>query len=191
MLFGKSSYKTCLVLGHILDSNGKKMSKSLGNVVDPWEVFGKQGADALRWALYTATSPGNTRRFSEDQVDEAVRKYLLTLWNTYSFFVTYARIDGFDPNRDFVEPEDRTLMDRWALSELHLTGRAAPERLGAPKRGLRSAGAPDPHGPLGPLRAPAHREGRPRAARRLRRDGGGKGHRGVRWRALGLGREAQ
>jgi len=131
MLFGKSSYKTCLVLGHILDSKGKKMSKSLGNVIDPWEVFGKQGADALRWALYTATSPGNTRRFSEDQVDEAVRKYLLTLWNTYSFFVTYARIDGFDPQRDFVEPGDRTLMDRWALSELQLTVRTVTERLDA------------------------------------------------------------
>ena len=131
MLFGKSSYRTCLVLGHILDSNGKKMSKSLGNVIDPWEVFGKQGADALRWALYTATSPGNTRRFSEDQVDEAVRKYLLTLWNTYSFFVTYARIDGFDPKRDFVEPEDRTLMDRWVLSELQLTARTVTERLDA------------------------------------------------------------
>ena len=131
MLFGKSSFKTCLVLGHILDSNGKKMSKSLGNVIDPWEVFRKQGADALRWALYTATNPGNTRRFSEDQVDEAVRKYLLTLWNTYSFFVTYARIDGFDPGKDFVEPGDRTLMDRWALSELQLTVRTVTERLDA------------------------------------------------------------
>ena len=131
MLFGESSYKTCLVLGHILDSNGKKMSKSLGNVIDPWEIFGKQGADALRWALYTATSPGNTRRFSEDQVDEAVRKYMLTLWNTYSFFVTYARIDGFDPVRDFVPPEDRSLMDRWALSELQLTVQTVTEKLDA------------------------------------------------------------
>ena len=131
MLFGKSSYRTCLVLGHILDSEGKKMSKSLGNVIDPWDVFEKQGADALRWALYTATSPGNTRRFSRDQVDEAVRKYLLTLWNTYSFFVTYARIDGFDPKADFVEPEDRSLMDRWSLSELQLTVETVTERLDA------------------------------------------------------------
>ena len=131
MLFGKSSYKTCLVLGHILDSEGKKMSKSLGNVIDPWDVFEKQGADALRWALYTATSPGNTRRFSRDQVDDAVRKYLLTLWNTYSFFVTYARIDGFDPREDFVEPDSRSLMDRWALSELQLTVRTVTERLDA------------------------------------------------------------
>src|SRR5215204_5924025 len=107
------------------------MSKSLGNVIDPWEVFEKQGADALRWALYTATSPGNTRRFSMGQVDEAVRKYLLTLWNTYSFFVTYARIDGFDPREDYVEPEDRTLMDRWALSELQLTVKSVTERLDA------------------------------------------------------------
>jgi isoleucyl-tRNA synthetase len=131
MLFGKSSYKTCLVLGHILDAEGKKMSKSLGNVIDPWDLFEKQGADALRWALYTATSPGNTRRFSEDQVDEAVRKYLLTLWNTYSFFVTYARIDGFDPEEDFVGPKNRSLMDRWALSELQLTVRTVTERLDA------------------------------------------------------------
>jgi isoleucyl-tRNA synthetase len=131
MLFGKSSYKTCMVLGHVLDAEGKKMSKSRGNVVDPWEIFGKQGADALRWALYTATSPGNPRRFSEDQVDEAVRKHLLTLWNTYSFFVTYARIDGFDPNKDYVDPNERSLIDRWALSELQLTTKTVTERLDA------------------------------------------------------------
>jgi isoleucyl-tRNA synthetase len=107
------------------------MSKSLGNVIDPWDIFEKQGSDALRWAFYTATNPGNTRRFSEDQVDEAVRKYLLTLWNTYSFFVTYARIDGFDPGKDFVAPEDRSLMDRWALSELQLTVRTVTESLDA------------------------------------------------------------
>jgi len=131
MLFGRSSYKTCLVLGHVLDAEGKKMSKSRGNVVDPWDVFEKQGADALRWALYTATSPGNPRRFSKDQVDDAVRKHLLTLWNTYSFFVTYARIDGFDPERDYVEPARRSLMDRWALSELQLTTKTVTERLDA------------------------------------------------------------
>jgi len=131
MLFGEGSYKNCLVLGHILDAEGKKMSKSLGNVVDPWDIFEKQGADALRWALYTSTSPGNARRFSVDQVSEAVRKYLLTLWNTYSFFVTYARIDSFDPREDYVEPEDRSLMDRWALSELQLTVRTVTERLDA------------------------------------------------------------
>ena len=131
MLFGESSYRNCLVLGHILDAEGKKMSKSLGNVIDPWDVFETQGADALRWALYTSTNPGNARRFSRDQVAEAVRKYLLTLWNTYSFFVTYARIDGFDPEKDYVEPEGRSLMDRWALSELQLTVRTVGERLDA------------------------------------------------------------
>ncbi len=131
MLFGRSPYKTCMVLGHVLDAEGKKMSKSRGNIVDPWEIFGKQGADALRWALYTATSPGNPRRFSMDQVDDAVRKHLLTLWNTYSFFVTYARIDGFDPKTDFVPPEQRSLMDRWALSELQLTTKTITERLDA------------------------------------------------------------
>jgi isoleucyl-tRNA synthetase len=131
MLFDKSSYRNCLVLGHILDAEGKKMSKSLGNVIDPWDVFETQGADALRWALYTSTNPGNARRFSRDLVAETVRKYLLTLWNTYSFFVTYARIDGFDPKEDYVEPEGRSLMDRWALSELQLTVRSVTERLDA------------------------------------------------------------
>ncbi|MDQ3913278.1 MAG: isoleucine--tRNA ligase [Actinomycetota bacterium] len=131
LLFGESSYKTCLVLGHVLDAEGKKMSKSRGNVVNPWQIFDGQGADALRWALYTATSPGNPRRFSEEQVDEAVRKHLLTLWNTYSFFVTYARIDGFDPKEDHVAPRDRSLMDRWALSQLQLAIRTVTERLDA------------------------------------------------------------
>ncbi len=131
MLFGRSPYRTCMVLGHVLDAEGKKMSKSRGNVIDPWEVFSKQGADALRWALYTSTSPGNPRRFSLDQVDDAVRKHLLTLWNTYSFFVTYARIDGFDPKEDYVVPGERSLMDRWALSELQLTAKTVTERLDA------------------------------------------------------------
>jgi isoleucyl-tRNA synthetase len=131
MLFGEASYRSCLVLGHMLDAEGKKMSKSLGNVVDPWDIFERQGADALRWALFTSTSPGNARRFSVDQVSEAVRKYLLTLWNTYSFFVTYARIDGFDPTEDHVEPESRSMMDRWALSELQLTVRTVTQRLDA------------------------------------------------------------
>ncbi|HZC19758.1 MAG TPA: isoleucine--tRNA ligase, partial [Rubrobacteraceae bacterium] len=131
MLFHRSSYKTCLVLGHVLDAEGKKMSKSRGNVVNPWDILEKQGADALRWALYTATSPGNPRRFSEEQVDEAVRKHLLTLWNTYSFFVTYARIDGFDPEEDHVDPGERSLMDRWALSRLQLTVRDVAQRLDA------------------------------------------------------------
>src|SRR5918997_1059878 len=131
MLFGRSPYRTCMVLGHVLDAEGKKMSKSRGNVIDPWQIFSKQGADALRWALYTSTSPGNPRRFSMDQVDDAVRKHLLTLWNTYSFFVTYARIDGFDPREDYVAPSERSLMDRWALSELQLTTKRVTERLDA------------------------------------------------------------
>ena len=76
------------------------MSKSKGNVVKPWSVLDAQGADALRWYLYTASPPGNPRRFSGELVQEAIRKFMLTLWNTYSFFVTYANIDGYQPNGD-------------------------------------------------------------------------------------------
>ena len=91
------AFKNVICLGHIQDDQGRKMSKSLGNQVEPWSVIRDHGADALRWYLYTASPPGNPRRFSQDLVGEALRRFLLTLWNTYSFFVTYALIDRFQP----------------------------------------------------------------------------------------------
>ena len=111
------SFKNVICLGHIQDEQGRKMSKSLGNQVQPWPVIQDHGADALRWYLYTASPPGNPRRFSRELVGEALRRFLLTLWNTYSFFVTYALLDRFQPEQGApVEPSE---LDRWLLSELH------------------------------------------------------------------------
>jgi len=112
------AYRNVICLGHILDANGEKMSKSRGNVVDPWEPLDLFGADATRWCLYTASPAGQPRRFSTEQVGEAVRRFLLTLWNTYSFFVTYANLDGWAPTAGAGE---RSELDRWVLSELNLT----------------------------------------------------------------------
>ena len=113
------AYRNAISLGHILDENGEKMSKSKGNVVDPWSVLDAHGADALRWYLYTASPTGNPRRFSSNLVGEAQRRFLLTLWNTYSFFVTYASIDGFDPNSP--PPPQRSELDDWVRSALQST----------------------------------------------------------------------
>jgi isoleucyl-tRNA synthetase len=115
---GRSSYKRVLCLGHILDADGQKMSKSRGNVVLPADILDKQGADALRWFLFTAQSPWSPRRFGTEMVDEVVRRFLLTLWNTYSFFTVYANIDRFDPTAARVPVEERPLLDRWVLGEL-------------------------------------------------------------------------
>ncbi|HEY7294359.1 MAG TPA: DUF5915 domain-containing protein, partial [Dehalococcoidia bacterium] len=112
------SYRNVICLGHILDARGEKMSKSRGNVVDPWEPLDRYGADATRWYLYTASPMGQPRRFSTEQVGESVRRFLLTLWNTYSFFVTYANLDGWTPTAPSGE---RSELDRWVLSELNLT----------------------------------------------------------------------
>ena len=111
--------KTSSVSGHILDEEGKKASKSRGNVVDPWTVLDEHGADAFRWYFYTSGSPGEPRRFSERLVGEVVKKFYLTLWNTYSFFVTYANIDGWTPDMDAPAVADRDVLDRWVFSELH------------------------------------------------------------------------
>jgi isoleucyl-tRNA synthetase len=110
------SFKNVLSLGHILDGEGKKMSKTLGNIVDPWEVLDNHGADAFRWYLYTATPPGQPRRFSAELVHEVVRSFTLTLWNTYSFFVTYANLD--QPTLKKPAQMDN-LLDRWLLSSLN------------------------------------------------------------------------
>ncbi len=118
LLFEQPCFTNVICLGHILDSTGAKMSKSKGNVVTPGEVLDAAGADALRWYLYTSSPPGNVRRFSQDLVQEIVRKFLLTLWTTYSFFVTYANIDNFDP-RTIATPERLPELYRWILSELN------------------------------------------------------------------------
>ena len=119
LMFDESSYKNVVCLGHILDREGQKMSKSKGNVVEPWVVLNKQGADAFRWFLFTASSPWFPRRFFPEAVDEVVRKFLLTLWNTYSFFTVYANIDGFNPLEHQVPVAERPLLDRWIISSLN------------------------------------------------------------------------
>ncbi|MBN1200434.1 MAG: isoleucine--tRNA ligase [Anaerolineae bacterium] len=119
LLFESVNFKNVICLGHILDEQGRKMSKSLGNIVEPWGVIEKYGADAFRWYMYTAGPPGEPRRFSVELVGEVVRNFYLTLWNVYSFFVTYANLDGFDPHSELVPVEERDALDRWILSELH------------------------------------------------------------------------
>ena len=111
------SYRNVICLGHILDNKGEKMSKSKGNVVEPWEVINAHGADAVRWYMYTAAPPGNSRRFSADLVSESVRRFMLTLWNVYSFFVTYANLDGYNPAQAS-QTQPASDLDRWIRSEL-------------------------------------------------------------------------
>jgi isoleucyl-tRNA synthetase len=118
LLFNRPCYKNVICLGHILDGQGEKMSKSRGNVVEPLPVLQKHGADALRWYLFTAAPPGNARRFSEALVGEVTRQFMLILWNVYSFFVTYANIDKYNPAEDRSNPPV-TELDRWIISELH------------------------------------------------------------------------
>ncbi len=121
LLFKKSCYKNVLCLGLINDESGQKMSKSRGNVVNPWDVLNKQGADALRWYFFTGVSPWLSKNFSVKAIDEVVRKFILTLWNTYSFFVIYANIDNFNPYNHTLKAEDRFEIDRWIISELNRT----------------------------------------------------------------------
>ncbi|MBI5348679.1 MAG: isoleucine--tRNA ligase, partial [Chloroflexi bacterium] len=119
LLFENVSFKNVICLGHILDGEGLKMSKSKGNIVDPWSVLNAHGADAFRWYLYTATPPGNSRRFSVDLVGEVVRNFMLPLWNTYSFFTTYANLAKWKPDARGTEGAALTSLDKWILSELH------------------------------------------------------------------------
>ena len=119
LLFDKAPFKNCIVLGHVQDAEGRKMSKHLGNVVDPFVMLDKFGADALRWYFYTTSAPWLPSRFSEEAVQEGQRKFLATLQNTYAFFAMYAQIDGFDPLAHPLEKTELTLMDRWILSKLN------------------------------------------------------------------------
>lgn len=117
MLMDSVAYKNVVCLGLILDGEGEKMSKSKGNIINPWDVLSVHGADAFRWYLYTATPPGNERRFSPDLVGEVLRSFTLTLWNVYSFFVTYATLDGWKPGD--LKKVAYSPLDLWLLSELN------------------------------------------------------------------------
>jgi isoleucyl-tRNA synthetase len=129
LLFGESSYRNCVCLGHIQDPEGQKMSKSRGNVVDPWEVLEAHGADAFRWYYLTAQQPWSGYRFSVETVGESVRQFLLTLWNTYSFWVLYANAENLGPIDFPGSPEPADDLDRWALSRLQATTATVRERM--------------------------------------------------------------
>ncbi len=118
LLFGRAPFKTCLVLGHVCDKDGVKMSKHKGNVLDPWEMLNTRGADAVRWYFYTGSAPWLPSRFSGEAVSEAQRKYMGTLWNTYAFYVLYANIDNFNPLEHTLDYAKLGEMDRWVLSRL-------------------------------------------------------------------------
>ncbi len=119
LLFDKSPYKNVVVLGHVQDKNGQKMSKHKGNVVDPWDVLNKQGSDAARWYFYSNSAPWLPNRFFDEAVSESQRKFLGTLWNTYAFYVLYAEIDQFDPTKYSLDKNKLTLLDKWILSKLN------------------------------------------------------------------------
>ncbi len=116
-----SPYKSVTVLGLICDKNGIKMSKSKGNVLDCMFLFDKYGADAVRWALYSGTAPWNTRRFYEEAIADAQKKYLGTLQNVYSFFTLYANIENFKPSEHNIPIADRPEIDRWIISRFNHT----------------------------------------------------------------------
>ena len=119
VLFDRAPFKNCIVMGHVQDAEGRKMSKHLGNVVDPFQMLDRFGADALRWYFYTTTAPWLPKRFSEEAVREGQRKFLGTLQNVYAFFAMYAQIDGFDPAAHPIEKVELSLMDKWILSKLN------------------------------------------------------------------------
>jgi isoleucyl-tRNA synthetase len=129
LLFGESSYRNCVCLGLILDPEGQKMSKSRGNVVDPWEVIAAHGADAFRWYYLTAQQPWAGYRFSVETVGESVRQFLLTLWNTYSFWVLYANAENLGPADFAAAPQPADDLDRWALSRLQATTATVREHM--------------------------------------------------------------
>jgi isoleucyl-tRNA synthetase len=119
LLYGRAPFENCIVMGHVMDAEGRKMSKHVGNVIDPWEVLDRQGADAVRWYFYASAAPWLPTRFSHELVSEMQRKFMGTLWNTYAFFTLYASIDSYDPTKQKADPAAFTLMDRWVLSKLN------------------------------------------------------------------------
>ncbi len=127
-LFNRPAFENCIVLGHVLDSKGLKMSKSKGNVVDPFDVLNTVGADATRWHFYTSSSPWLPTRFSVQDVEETQRKFLSTLWNVYSFYVLYAEIDQFNPLQ-YTDFQSENIMDKWIISKLNTLVKEVDEKL--------------------------------------------------------------
>ncbi|MBQ1217441.1 MAG: class I tRNA ligase family protein, partial [Clostridia bacterium] len=130
LLFNKAPYKNVIVLGHVQDANGQKMSKSKGNVVDPFDALKTHGADAIRWYFYSNSAPWLPNRYHDAAVTEGQRKFMGTLWNTYAFFVLYANIDNFDASKYALEYDKLGVMDRWMISRLNTVVKTADELLG-------------------------------------------------------------
>ena len=130
LLFDKSPYKNVIVLGHVQDENGQKMSKSKGNAVEPMDALRRHGADAIRWYFYENSAPWLPNRFSDDAVQEGARKFMGTLWNTYAFYVLYANIDEFDPTAYTLDYDRLSVMDRWVFSRLNTMVRTVDDCLG-------------------------------------------------------------
>ena len=129
LIFDKAPYKNVIVLGHVGDKDGVKMSKHKGNVVDPWSVLDVQGADAVRWYFYSASAPWLPSRFAGENVSESQRKFMGTFWNTYAFYVLYANIDNFDPTKYELKYDTLNMMDKWVLSRLHTLVKNVDEHL--------------------------------------------------------------
>ena len=129
LLFNKAPYENVIVLGHVQDENGQKMSKSKGNAVDPFDALETYGADAIRWYFYTSSAPWIPKRFSGKLVQEGQRKFMGTLWNTYAFFVLYANIDQFDATKYTLDYEKLSVMDKWLLSKLNSAIKGTDENL--------------------------------------------------------------
>ncbi len=130
LLFNKAPYKNVIVLGHVQDENGQKMSKSKGNAVDPFDALEKYGADAIRWYFYINSAPWLPNRFHGKAVEEGQRKFMGTLWNTYAFYVLYAEIDQFDPTKYELEYDKLSVMDKWLLSKMNSMVKTVDENLG-------------------------------------------------------------
>ena len=130
-MFNKAPYKNVIVLGHVQDENGQKMSKSKGNAVDPFEALEKYGADAIRWYFYINSAPWLPNRFHGKAVEEGQRKFMGTLWNTYAFYVLYAEIDQFDPMKYELDYDKLSVMDKWLLSRMNSMVRSVDENLGS------------------------------------------------------------
>ena len=129
LLFDKAPYKNCIVLGHVQDKDGQKMSKHKGNVVNPWDALNKQGADAVRWYFYANSAPWLPSRYYDEAVSEMQRKFMGTLWNTYAFYILYAEIDQFDPTKYTLDYEKLAPMDKWILSKLQTLNKFVDESL--------------------------------------------------------------